>query len=49
MNGILNALQLPMVDVPKEQKKAARREVQFSVVEIEKFYDFTKIPKISIE
>jgi hypothetical protein len=49
VNSILSALNLPMIDVPKEQKQAARRELQFKVVEIDKFYDFTKIPKISIE
>ncbi|UJR33715.1 hypothetical protein I4U23_021144 [Adineta vaga] len=50
VNSLLNALNLPVVNTPKEQKPAVRqREMQFRVVEIEKFYDFSKIPKISIE
>jgi hypothetical protein len=49
VNSILSALNLPTVDVPKEQKQADRREIHFKLVEIEKFYDFTKIPKVSIE
>jgi len=49
VNSILSALNLPIVDVPKEQKQIDRNGIQFKIVEIEKFYDFTKIPKISIE
>lgn len=46
VNSILNSLSLPVVDVPKEQK---RSDLQLKIIEIEKFYDFTKIPKLSIE
>ncbi len=49
VNSILSALNLPIVHVPKEQKQADRREIYYKIVEIEKFYDFTRIPKISIE
>ncbi len=49
VNSILSALNLPIVDVPKEQKQIDQNGIQFKIVEIEKFYDFTKIPKISIE
>jgi hypothetical protein len=49
VNSILSALSLPTVEVPKEQKQADRSEIQFKVIEVEKYYDFTKIPKISIE
>jgi hypothetical protein len=50
VNSILNALNLPIVDVPKEQKQTDRHhDIHFKIIEIEKFYDFTKIPKISIE
>ena len=53
VNTILNALNLPMVDVPKaqqqQQQQTNRYEVQFKTVDIDKFYDFTKIPKISIK
>lgn len=47
VNNILNSLSLPVVDIPKEQKRSS--DIQFKVIEIEKFYDFTKIPKLSIE
>ncbi|CAF0748486.1 unnamed protein product [Adineta ricciae] len=50
VNSILDALSLPVVDVPKQAKATIKqREILFKVVEIEKFYDFSKIPKISIE
>jgi hypothetical protein len=49
VNSILNALDLPTVHVPKAPKQTDRHEIQFKIVDIEKFYDFTKIPKISIE
>jgi hypothetical protein len=49
VNSILSALNLPIVHVPKEQKQVDRREIYYKIVEIEKFYDFTRIPKISIE
>lgn len=56
VNTILNALNLPMVDVSKAQQKAPqqqqqsdRYEVQFKTVDIDKFYDFAKIPKVSIK
>jgi len=47
VNSILNSLSLPVVQIAKEQKRSA--ELQFKIIEIEKFYDFTKIPKLSIE
>jgi hypothetical protein len=49
VNSILSALNLPTVDVPKEQKQTDRYDIQFKIIEIEKFYDFTKIPKISMK
>ncbi len=49
VNNILNGLNLPVVDVPKLQKQTDRHEIQFKIIEIEKFYDFTKIPKISMK
>ncbi|CAF2703141.1 unnamed protein product [Rotaria sp. Silwood2] len=49
VNSILTALNLPIVNRPKEQKQVDRHEIQFNIIEIEKFYDFTKIPKISIK
>ncbi len=49
VNSILNALNLPIIDVPNTQKQTDRHEIHFKIIEIEKFYDFTKIPKISIE
>ena len=49
VNSILNALNLPMVDVPKTQQQTDRYDIQFRTIEIDKFYDFTKIPKISMK
>jgi len=50
VNSILNGLNLPMIDVPKtSDPQIKRNEIHFKIVDIEKFYDFTKIPKISIE
>ncbi|CAF4521383.1 unnamed protein product [Rotaria sp. Silwood1] len=49
VNSLLTALNLPIVERPKEQKNVGRHEIQFKIIEIEKFYDFTKIPKISIK
>lgn len=49
VNGILNALNLPIVDVPKQQKQTDQHNIEFKIIDIEKFYDFTKIPKVSIE
>ncbi len=49
VNSILSALNLPTVDVPKEHKQEERRELHLKIVDIESFYDFTKIPKVSIE
>ncbi|CAF1388922.1 unnamed protein product [Adineta steineri] len=49
VNTILNTLDLPVVDVPKIQKQTGQNEIHFRVIEIEKMYDFAKIPKLSIE
>ncbi|CAF2066049.1 unnamed protein product [Rotaria magnacalcarata] len=49
VNSILTALKLPTVNKPKEKKQAHQYGIQFKIIEIEKFYDFTKIPKISIK
>ncbi|CAF0958290.1 unnamed protein product [Rotaria sordida] len=49
VNRILTALNLLTVDRPKEQKQVGQHEIQFKIIEIEKFYDFTKIPKISLK
>lgn len=49
VNSILTALKLPNVEKTKIQKSIDRHNIQFKVIEIEKFYDFTKIPKISIK
>lgn len=49
VNSLLNSLSLPIVDLSKQQKKTGQHGIQFKIIEIERFYDFTKIPKISIE
>ncbi len=49
VNSILNALNLPIIDVPKSQKQTGRHEIHFKIIEIEKFYDFRIIPKVSIK
>ena len=49
VNSILTALNLPTVEKPKEAKQTDPHHIQFKIIEIEKFYDFTKIPKVSIE
>ncbi|CAF0795625.1 unnamed protein product [Didymodactylos carnosus] len=45
VNSILYTFNLQTVDVPKETKEERR----FNIIEIEKQYDFSKIPKISIK
>jgi hypothetical protein len=49
VNSILNALNLPIINVPKTQQQTDRHEIYFKIIEIEKFYDFKQIPKISIK
>lgn len=49
VNSILTALNLPTVEKPKQSKQADQYGINFKVIEIEKFYDFTKIPKVSIK
>lgn len=49
VNSILSALDLPTVEKSKQQKQTDQNDLQYKVIEIEKFYDFIKIPKLSIK
>ena len=47
VNTILQGLNLS--PVPTEEKIDRQSEIHFKIIDIEKQYDFTEIPKISIE
>jgi hypothetical protein len=49
VNTILHTLKLPTIETTNEDKANQQSGIKFKIIEIDKHYDFTRIPKVSIE